>query len=134
MVVHSLAELERALMAELSDAMNEASVMMWQDTQEEVSKFYSQGSPKVYVPRTGTLGNTPDATPVKTSGNTSSFEVYLHQDFGYSTGSFSMLQVLEHAESTHFRAGILGKPKFWHDAQDKMEVTFNDIMSKHFSG
>ncbi len=133
MVVHSIAELERALMAELSDAMNEASVMMWQDTQEEVSKFYSQGGDSLvrYV-RTHTLEQTPDATPVKTSGNTSSFEVYLHQDFGYSTGSFSMARVQESAEAG--KDGIKGKPGFWDASEKKMKVTFNDIMSKHFSG
>ena len=132
MTAHSMAELEKMLMDEITDAMNEASVQMWQDTQNEVTAFYSQGTPKKYIPRTHTLERTPDATPVVTSGKQASFEVYLHDDFGYSTGTFSMADVLKNAEA--HTAGILGKPGFWEASKKKMETTFENVMSKHFSG
>ena len=130
MTAHSMAELERMLMDELTDAMNEASVLMWKDTQDEVTAFYSQGTPKKYIPRTHTLERTPDATPVVTSGKQVSFEVYLHDDFGYSTGTFSMADVLKNAEA--HTAGILGKPGFWQRSEAKMQKTLDSVLGKHF--
>ena len=132
MEARSMAELERMIMAELTDAMNEASVQMWQDTQNEVSDFYSQGEPLKRYVRTYTLEQTPDATPVVTSGKQVSFEIYLHDDFGYRTGSFSMADVLECAEAG--KAGIKGKSGFWEASKKKMETTFKNVMSQHFSG
>lgn len=130
MTASSMAELEKMLMSKLSGAMNEASVLMWRDTQDEVSKFYSQGEPLAQYVRTHTLDRTPDATPVVTSGKQASFEVYLHNDFGYSTGTFSMTEVLTNAEA--HGAGIKGKPQFWANSKKRMGKTFYDTLSKHF--
>ena len=130
MTARSIAELERMLMDRLTDAMNEASVLIWKDTQDEVTDFYSQGEPLVRYVRTHTLERTPDATPVVTSGKQSSFEVYLHNDFGYSTGTFSMAEVLENAEAG--TAGIKGKSGFWQRSENKMQKTLDSTLGKHF--
>lgn len=129
MSAHSMAELEKQIMEKLTDAMNEASVLMWNDTQTEVSKFYTQGSPKRYK-RTHKLESTPDATPVVTSGKEVSFEVYLDKSHGYTTGTFSMADVLTNAEN--HTAGILGKPQFWKNSEEKMGKTFENTLRKYF--
>lgn len=130
MTAHSMAELEKMLMDEITDAMNEASVLIWKDTQDEVTAFYSQGEPLKRYVRTHTLERTPDATPVVTSGKQASFEVYLHNDFGYSTGTFSMADVLTNAEAG--TAGIKGKSGFWKRSESKMQKTLDSALGKHF--
>ena len=129
MTAHSMAELERMIMDRITDAMNEASVLMWDDTQKEVSAFYTQGSPKKYK-RTYTLEKTPDATPVSVSGKQASFEIFLDKTHGYRTGTFSMSDVLTNAEA--HTAGILGKPQFWANSEKRMEKTFEKTMKKFF--
>lgn len=128
MTVNSLAALEKQLMDKLSEAMNEAGAQMWIDTDEEVKDFYSQGEPK-YV-RTGKLGSTPSSTPVSVSGKSVSFEIYLDSSRGYSTGSFSMSEVLTNAEA--HTAGIVGKPGFWERSKKKMEATLTKVIGAAF--
>lgn len=129
MVANNMTELNNMLMNQLITAMNDASVAMYMDTQKEVDKFYSQGSPKQYV-RTGTLGNTPDASPLSVGGNQVSFEVFLDKSHGYRTGTFSMSEVLTNAEA--HTAGILGKPKFWANSEKRMGNTFERTIKKYF--
>lgn len=131
MVANNMSELEHMLMERLKLAMDDASILMLDDTQKEVKKFYTRGKPKLYS-RTGTLGNTPDVSPLSVSGKQVSFKVFLDQSHGYRTGTFSMGEVLEHAESTHYRAGILGKPKFWMDSEKRMKKTFERTIKKYF--
>lgn len=129
MVANNMTELNNMLMNQLISAMNDASVVMYMDTQKEVDKFYSRGNPKQYV-RTGTLGNTPDASPLSVGGNQVSFKVFLDKSHGYRTGTFSMSDVLTNAEA--HTAGILGKPKFWANSEKRMEKTFEKTIKKYF--
>lgn len=131
MVAKNMRELENMLMKQLKKAMNVASQKMLADMYTETAAFYTKGNPKYYM-RTGALGDTPRTTALSVNGKQVSFEAYLDQTHSYSTGTFTMGQVLEHAESTHFRAGIKGKPKFWMNSEKRMEKTFNKTLREFF--
>lgn len=135
MAANNMNQLNNMLMKELRKAMTVASDKMLADMYGETGKFYTKGNPKIYK-RTGALGDTPKTSPLTSSltsvGGVVSFNAYLDQTHQYTTGTFTMGQVLERAESTHFRAGILGKPKFWQASEKKMERTFNQTMRKFF--
>lgn len=132
MTARNMGELDAMLLRELERAMGEASVQMFEDAQTETAKFYTKGEPKQYK-RTGTLGRSPRKTEVSTSGKKVSYDVYLATDEeGYTTGTFSKLDVLTAAESTSNRAGILGKPQFWANSKKKFGKTLDRTMKKHF--
>ena len=124
-----MAQLDRMLMNHLRKAMSVASVKMLADTQKETANFYTGGNPKCYV-RTGALGDTPKSKPLSVGSNQVSFEIYLDDSHGYSTGTFSMGDVLTNAEA--HTAGIKGKPKFWANSKKRMEKTFNATMRSFF--
>lgn len=131
MVASNMSQLNAMLLKELKKAMNVTSEKVLADMHEETGKFYTRGNPKMYQ-RTGALGDTPDTTALTVGSNSVSFDAYLDQSHHYTTGTFNMPQVLERAESTHFRAGILGKPKFWEQSEKKMEKTLKRVMKKFF--
>lgn len=132
MIAKNMDQLEAMLLWEMEKAMGEASEQMLQDTQTETAKFYTQGEPKQYK-RTGALGRSPKVTGLSKSVNEISFDVYLDTNSdGYTTGTFSKLEVLRRAEATSNRAGILGKPQFWANSKKKFDKTLSRIMKKHF--
>ena len=63
-------------------------------------------------------------------GNTSEFEVYLDESHNYTTGTFTMGQVLDVAENHN--AGILGKPHFWEASEKEIERVLDDTMASFF--
>lgn len=130
MVASNMAQLEQMLMNQMKKAMNVAAEQMKADVYEQVGSFYTQGSPKVYI-RTGALGDTPRVTPITSSGKTVSYEVYLDQSHSYSTGTWDMATVMEHAESGN-GGGILGKPGFWQRSQNNFQKTLDKVMRSFF--
>lgn len=129
MVASNMAQLEQMLMNQMKKAMNVAAEQMKADVHEQVSSFYTQGSPRVYV-RTGALGDTPRVTPTTDSGKSISYEVYLDQSHNYSTGTWDMATVMANAESGG--GGILGKPGFWQRSQSSFQQTLDMVMGSFF--
>lgn len=131
MVASNMAQLEKMLMQRLNSAMTVASEQMLADMYKETGSFYTAGKPKKYK-RTGALGDSPRTTALTQMRNGISFWAYLDDGHDYTTGTFTMGQVLQRAESTHFRSGILGRPKFWQRTQKRFERTFRSTMKKFF--
>ncbi|WP_373219168.1 hypothetical protein [Ruminococcus sp. 5_1_39BFAA] len=131
-VVKSMAQLKSLLQRQMVKAMQEVQKEAYKRTKDDVQDFYSGGSPVVYQ-RTGALGNTPQFTPLKSSGNSASFSIYLDQSHNYSTGRdlVSMSALLPVAESGGY--GILGKPGFWQKSEADIEEVLNSVMSKYFN-
>lgn len=129
MVANNMSELNTMLMNHLNMAMTSARGQMLDDMKKETSAFYTMGSPKMYK-RTGTLGNTPRVSPLSVGANQVSFDAYLDQSHGYSTGTFSMNEVLTNAEA--HTAGILGKPHFWENSEKRMKKTFEKTIKRFF--
>ena len=128
-----MTELENLIKSSVVVAMLETQHDSLEIMQKETGEFYTQGKPKRYI-RTGALGNTPRITPLKISPGAKAieFEAYLDQSHNYTTGTFSMTQVLQHAEDSKNRAGILGKPGFWQESKKQIEKDLNKNMKKHF--
>ena len=126
----NMAQLEAMLQKEMQKAMRVASDKMLASTNEKVYGFYTEGNPKVYQ-RTGALGDTPRTTAISNTGNTSSFDVYLDQNHSYTTGTFTMGQVLDAAENHKY--GVLGKPHFWEESEQEIEKGLDSTMRLFFS-
>ena len=124
-----MGQLEAMLRKEMQKAMRVASDKMLAETQGKVYEFYTEGDPKVYQ-RTGALGDTPKTTAITNAGNTSEFEVYLDESHNYTTGTFTMGQVLDAAEN--HKAGILGKPHFWEASEKEIEKVLDSTMASFF--
>lgn len=138
MIAHNMKELEQMLLREMVKAMNVTSDKVLANMYEETGKFYTSGNPVMYQ-RTGALGDTPKTTSLSVSGKSASFEAYLDQSGGYSTGkSPSMHDVLNLANyritssSVGYLKPALGKAGFWERAEKKMEKTLNQTMKKFF--
>lgn len=131
MTASNMAQLEQMLMNQIKKAMNVAAEQMKADVYEQTGSFYTQGSPKIYI-RTGALGDTPRVTPITNSGKTVSYDVYLDQSHNYSTGTWNMATVMEHAESGDGYGGILGKPGFWQRSEQKFQKTLDRVMKSFF--
>lgn len=138
MIAHNDRELNDMLIAELAEAMAEASEAMMKDMEDGVKYFYDGGTPIMYH-RTNALGNTPEVTPVRVSGNTMEFEVYLNQDHVYNTGKNpTMHDVLDLANYGKTMGSVgrlrptVGHKAFWEKSEDAMSRSFEKIMKKHF--
>ena len=81
--------------------------------------------------RTGNLRSSAERTPVSGGGNTISFEARLNTTHGYTTGTFSKIEVLEAAEN--HTSGVLGQPGFWSRSESKMQELLDSAMGAHFS-
>lgn len=103
-----------------------------QDVAYQLSQFYTEGAPTRYK-RTGALGGVSRVSdPQINSDGTVEMTVYLDKSHQYTTGSWSMENVLIHAERTTDRGGILGKPHFWEDSQTRIRKTIIAAMHKKF--
>lgn len=140
MIAKNMIELERMLRKEVKEAMRATSGNAFRDMYEETQDFYSQGQPQIYE-RTGVLGTTPRVTKVTSSGDETSFDAYLNQEYRYATGDNpSMEQVLNLAnygipwktQSGALARPTVGKSGFWERAEKKMEKTLDDTMSQFF--
>ena len=126
------------LMQELRKAMNVTSEKALADMYDETGKFYTGGKPKVYQ-RTGALGDTPRTTALSVGGQSASFDAYLDQTHGYTTGKHpSMHDVLELANSGKTSSSVgnlkptVGKSGFWERSEKKMKKTFERTMKQFF--
>ena len=138
----NMKQLNQMLMKSLKKAMEEANEKILEDMYEETGNFYAGGDPVQYQ-RTGALGDTPRTTAVSSStsatGGSASFNAYLDQTGGYTTGRRpSMKTVLEHANTggdmtnPPMRA-VVGNSGFWERAEDKMKQKLDEAISHHFS-
>lgn len=138
MIANNMSELNAMLMKELVKAMNITSDKMLEDMYDETGKFYTKGHPKMYQ-RTGALGDTPRITAVTTGVNSASFEAYLDETHGYTTGKTpSMHDVLELANYGNTNSSVgylrpaLGSKGFWEKSEKKMEKTFGRTLRQFF--
>ena len=129
MVATNMKQLEQMLRTKLKVAMQSASDNINSDITQNLSSFYTQGTPEFYK-RTGNLGNSAERTPLSCSGNTISFEAGLNTTHGYTTGTFSKTEVLEAAEN--HEAGILGKPGFWEKSENNMQKLLDSAIRSLF--
>lgn len=136
--VRSLAELNKALMKELSAAMKEAEYMAIGDMKEGTEVFYSGGSPKRYH-RTGALGMTPKTSDFSLSsggfGGQASFKAYLDQSGGYTTGKrpsmATVLRLANYGNVSGYRPTV-GTKGFWEYSLAEMEDSFYAALADHF--
>ena len=138
-VASSMEELHQMLLKEMKKAIQVVQKKVEADMYEETGLFYAGGDPDRYK-RTGALGDTPRTTACSNSGDSVSFEAYLDQSHGYSTGSNpSMGQVLDLANygipfetPNGVARPTVGSPGFWERAEKKMGETLDDTMGQFF--
>ena len=131
----------KMLQKDMRKAIGVVNSKVLADMYEETGDYYSGGSPKVYE-RTGALGDTPRTTAPTNSGDVSEFKAYLDESHQYTTADNpTMTQVLHLANegSPWTTQGgrpahpTVGKKGFWDRAQQKMEKTLDETMSKYFN-
>ncbi len=129
--VRSDEELNKLLQRDIERAIKIAERKALEDVFEAVGRFYAGGDPKKYE-RTGQLMDTPK---VRSLGKTS-FEAYLDDAGGYSTGKHpSMAQVLaltNEGSLSGFRPAV-GASGYWKFAEKNIERDFYDAMSQFFT-
>lgn len=137
MVANNMNELRAMIQAEMLAAMTEARTTMETTLKKEVSSFYTQGKPKVYV-RTGALGKSPKVDPISGAGNNLSFKIYLDTNYSYNMPNplfrqswYSTEQVIQAAEN--HTSHILGKPGFWQRSEAQFQNLLDSAMAKHFN-
>lgn len=140
MVATNMAQLEKMLMRQLNKAMNVAAKKMEADLMDETWSFYSGSSPTMYV-RTGALGNTPKVTALSKTGKSVSFDIYLDDSGGYTTGDNpSMAQVLQLAdrgipwitESGATAKTTVGRGGFWERSEKSFQKTLDSVIASFF--
>lgn len=142
MAARNIAELEREIKKRMRSAMAVASVKMKTDMQEETWGFYSGTTPKMYE-RTGTLGDSPETTPITQSGNETYFKAYLDTTGSYTSGAnptkMEVFKLANYGEKfltsrnpDVYARDTKGKKGFWERAEVKMESTFKSIMKSYF--
>lgn len=134
-VVRSIAELEKAIMRDMENAMKSVEAYALADLYEATGKFYGGGEPKMYV-RTGALANTPMTTKPARSGHIISFEAKLNDSGGYSTGkSPSMGAVLKLTNDGKYPGlrPAVGTTHYWQDAEMNIEEDLNKVFSRAFN-
>lgn len=129
MAARNMAELEAEIMKQLQSAMTKAEKQSKTKMDLELKRFYSQGDPKRYK-RTGALGRTARTTSPSRNGNSVSFDAYLDDSHNYTTGSWTMAQVLSAAEVG--AGGILGMPGFWERSEEEIEKSLESSLGAVF--
>lgn len=129
MTITNRSQLEKALMEAIEAGMNDASNKVQDAAYEELYDFYSSPDPKVYQ-RTGSLLNSPNKTSLNQSGNTVSFEVFLDDNYAYSTGTYSAAEVISAAETGYAPARIVGQPHFWERTENRIDGILSDCLNK----
>lgn len=139
MAANNLAELEKELNKELRKSMIEAKNKALADMEEETSDYY-EGTDPTYV-RTYALRDTPKTSDLSIKNNDISFNAYLDQTHQYTTGDnptmAKVLNLANYGKPWKTASGALarqtvGKKGFWERAENKMEKSLDDIISKNF--
>lgn len=131
--VTSFAQLQAECQKKMQKAMSEAESKTYLNANENLTEFYSQGSPVVYkrmYKRTGKLGNSARTTGVVGSGNHLHAEIYLDPMYEYDTGTYTAAKVMAEAEVGG--SGILGKSGFWRKTEEDAQRNINEAFSKEF--
>lgn len=129
MTISNKSQLEKALMKAVEAGMTEASNKIQDAAYEELYDFYSSPDPKVYQ-RTGALLQSPNKTAVNCSGDSVSFEVFLDDNYAYSTGTYSAAEVISAAETGYATARIVGQPHFWERTESRIDGILSDCLNK----
>lgn len=115
---------------EMVGAVNEASIVSFEDAKSNLSESYNNGEkPEVYK-RTYKMQNSPRMNGAISSGNTVVAKVYLDQSYSYDTGSYDTPTVFDQAENGG--SGIKLTPGFWKKTESKVQKNLDDAMSKRF--
>lgn len=126
-----LAEIIRPTMVA---AMSVVKIKALADMRESIGEFYAGGTPVMYA-RTGQLLSTPRTTGLMGGGNTVSFDAYLNQGGGYSTGKMpSMATILQHTNYGAV-AGLrpaVGSPGYWEKAETRIQADLNSVFASFF--
>ena len=133
-VVNNDAELEAAIMKDISAAMDLAEKKALATMHKAISDFYAGGYPSVYQ-RTYQLSNTPEITDRKRTKFTASFLAQLNDHGSYTTGSRpSMAQVLQltnEGSAPGLRPAV-GAPSYWDWAEVQIGQDFDSAMKQYF--
>lgn len=140
MIARNMNELHSMLHKELRKAMEKTLREVMKDMQDSIQYFYDGGFPDKYH-RTEAMKDTPSTTDIKEQGNVISFEAFLNTQHQYTTGKNpNMLQVLLLTNDLMTKQPDIGKlrkavgsPYYWQLALDKMEKTYNDVLSNFFT-
>lgn len=138
--VTSMAQLKSMLQKEMRQAMDEVHSKVELDMKKELSEFYTQGSPKIYV-RTGALGQSSRTTGISGGSDMLSFTAYLEPP-SYTVPNMAFVnrgfasrysgdEVLHAAES--HSSHILGKGGFWSRILKDIKVDLMTSMNSHFN-
>jgi len=130
----NIAELQRDIMKSMQKAVRVTEQKALADMYEETGGFYTGGEPVMYE-RTGALGDTPKTTSPKVNNDSVSFEAYLDQSHGYTTGKNpSMTDVLHLTNDGNYHGlrPAVGKTGFWDRAEEKIEKDLNSTMGSFF--
>lgn len=125
----SVEELIVILQAKLTEAVEKATTQTMLDANQEIQRFYSVGHPVMYS-RTGTLGASVNFDSVVSSGNEAYGKVWLDKGIGYSTGTFSGIEVIDAAEN--HTSGVLGMPGFWAITEQKAQKNLDAAVRSVF--
>lgn len=128
-VVKSFAQLEAECQRKMERAMNEAESKTFLDALDNLSDFYSGGTPSYYK-RTGALGNSPKTTGVTGGGNHLHAEIYLDPMYEYNTGTYTAAKVMAEAEVGG--SGIVGKSGFWQKTEEEALRNVESAFGKEF--
>ena len=118
----SISAVKAAIRKKAQQAIGEISQKGYETAQNNVEGFYT-GSP-VYYKRTGKLGDSPRTTGVQGKGSHVSTEIYLDDNYSYSTGTWTAEQVMNAAENGH----LVGSGGFWMKTVDEMPDIIDDAM------
>ena len=148
-VYTSIDDLQKAIMAEINKAMEDASKEIKETMQKEVDSFYSEGDPVMYE-RTGQLGKTPKVSPIKSTATESSFDAYLDTSYRYPAITYTyydgsqttskrptMTDVINltnygtTSSSVGYLHPALGKPGYWERSVKQMKKILNQNLKKH---
>ena len=114
--------MKAAIRKKAQQAIGEISEKGYEAAQNNVDGFYT-GTP-VYYKRTGKLGDSPRTTGVQGKGSHISTEIYLDDNYSYSTGTWTTEQVMNAAENGH----LVGMGGFWRRTVDEMPDIIDDAM------
>ena len=123
----TLSAIREDLLQKSVTAVDYALFLITEDLTQFIGQYYGSYSPKLYN-RTGTLPNTPRISqPATMTGSGAKGQVELNTGLGYSTGTWSMSQVISSAEAgLHGGYPYGGSVPFWTLASALMQTRVNE--------
>lgn len=124
--VSSFLEVKKLIEKDVHAGMNAARDEVKPTFKDNVTEYYSVGSPVIYD-RTGTLLESPSTTHVSGGGNHFEFKVEMQDSISYHTGTYTGAQVIDATEQGH--SGTLGK----HGYFAKTEAEIPEIVDRNMA-